>query len=80
MPFLTASWIFGFVCAWTFFALGRYEARTSDRPDHGAWWALASILVTVAAIRGFGFGWIGVVLCQGLLYLAITLSRVVFED
>jgi hypothetical protein len=80
MPFMTANWIFGFACAWTFFLLGRHEARTSDRRDFGALWALASILVTVVAIQGLGAGWFMVVVCQALLYLAITVARVVFED
>ena len=57
MPFLSANWIIGFACAWLFFAMGRHEARNGDAPDHGMWWALASIVVTVLAM--LWAGWVG---------------------
>jgi len=79
MPFMTANWILGFACAWVFFAMGRLEARNGDAADHGIWWALASILVTVAAIRGFGAGWFLVLVCQVLLYVGIAVVRVLLE-
>ena len=79
MPFLAANWILGFACAWIFFAMGRMEARNGDAPDRGPWWALASILVTVMAIQGLGAGWLLVVACQALLYVAIAVGRVVLE-
>ena len=79
MPFLSANWILGFACAWLFFAMGRHEARNGDAPDHGMWWALASIVVTVAAIRGLGAGWLLVVACQVLLYVGIAVARVLLE-
>ena len=79
MPFLTANWILGFACAWVFFAMGRLEARNGDAADRGIWWALASILVTVAAIRGFGAGWLLVLVCQGLLYVAIAVVRALLD-
>lgn len=79
MPFLTANWILGFACAWVFFAMGRIEARHGDAADRGPWWALASILVTVAAIRGFGAGWLLVLACQGLLYVAIAVVRALLD-
>jgi hypothetical protein len=76
---MTANWILGFGCAWVFFAMGRHEARNGDAADHGIWWALASILVTVAAIRGLGAGWFLVLVCQVLLYVAIAVVRVLLE-
>ncbi len=79
MPFLTASWILGFACAWLFFAMGRHEARNGDAADHGMWWALASIVITVVAIQGLGAGALLVLLCQGLLYVAIAVARVLLE-
>ena len=80
MPFLTANWILGFACAWIFLAMGRIEARNGNAHDRGPWWALASILVTVAAIQGFGAGWLLVVACQALLYVAIAVGRVLLEE
>jgi hypothetical protein len=79
MPFMTANWILGFACAWLFFAMGRHEARNGDAADRGIWWALASILVTVAVIQGFGVGWFLVLACQVLLYVAIAVGRVLLE-
>lgn len=79
MPFLSANWIIGFACAWAFFAMGRHEARNGDAADHGMWWALASILLTVAAIQGLGAGVFLVVLAQVLLYVAIAVGRVLLE-
>jgi hypothetical protein len=79
MPFLSANWIIGFACAWLFFAMGRHEARNGDAPDHGMWWALASIVVTVLAIQGLGAGAVLVVVAQALLYVAIAVVRVLLE-
>lgn len=79
MPFLSASWILGFACAWLFFAMGRHEARNGDHADHGIWWALASVVVTVVAIRGLGAGALLVLACQALLYVAIAVGRVLLE-
>ena len=80
MPFLTANWILGFACGWIFLAMGRIEARNGDAADHGIWWALASILVTVAVIQAFGAGWFLVLACQGLLYVAIAVGRVLLDQ
>ena len=79
MPLLSANWIVGFACAWLFFAMGRHEARNGDAPDHGMWWALASIVVTAVAIRGLGAGWFLVLVGQALLYVAIAVVRVLLE-
>ena len=79
MPFLTANWILGFACAWLFLAMGRHEARNGDAPDHGMWWALASIVVTVVAIQGLGAAGGLVVACQVLLFLGIAVVRVLLE-
>ena len=79
MPFLSANWILGFACAWIFLAMGRIEARNGDAHDRGPWWALASILATVAAIRGFDAGWLAVVAYQALLYVGIAVVRVLLE-
>ena len=43
------------------------------------WWALASILLTVAAIQGLGAGVFLVVLAQVLLYVAIAVGRALLE-
>ena len=43
------------------------------------WWALASIVITVVAIQGLGAGALLVLLCQGLLYVAIAVARVLLE-
>jgi hypothetical protein len=79
MPFLSANLIIGFACAWLFVAMGRHEARNGDARDHGMWWALASIVVTVLAIQGLGAGTVLVVVAQALLYVAIAVVRVLLE-
>lgn len=79
MIFLQPNWILGFVFAYTYFMIGRYEAQSSPRRNHGPFWALASILITVAVIEGFGGGWLSVIVSQVLLFVAITGWRVVFE-
>ena len=79
MKFLQSNWIIGFVLAYTYFMMGRDDAQNSSRRNHGPLWALASILITVAVIEGFGGGWLIVVIAQVLLFAAITAWRVIFE-
>ena len=79
MIFLQANWIMGFVCAYFYFMGGRFDALHGNRRNHGPWWALASILVTVAAIQGLEAGWLLVLLSQFLLLVAVTIWRVVAE-
>jgi hypothetical protein len=67
------------VFAYTYFMMGRHDAQSSSRRNHGLFWALASIIVTVAVIEGFGGGWLSVVVSQILLFVAITGWRVAFE-
>ena len=79
MVFLQSNWIIGFVCAYTWFMMGRHEAQTTSRRNSGPLWALASILITVVIIQGFAGGWALVVFSQILLFLAISVWRVAFE-
>lgn len=79
MIFLQSNWIVGFVFAWFYFMGGRYDALHGNRRNHGPFWALASILVTVAVVQGLGGGWLLVVVGQLLLFAAITLWRLFAE-
>lgn len=77
--FLQANWIVGLVCAYIYFAGGRLDARHGNRRNDGPWWALASILVTVAVIQLMNAGWLLVLFSQILLLVGITIWRVVVE-
>jgi hypothetical protein len=77
--FLQPNWIVGFVFAYFYFMGGRHDARQSNRRNNGPFWALASILVTVAVVQGLGGGWLLVVVGQTLLFVAITLWRLLVE-
>jgi len=77
--FLQANWIVGLVCAYICFVGGRFDARHGNRRNDGPWWALASILVTVAAIQLMGAGWVLVLFSQLGLLVAITMWRVIAE-
>ena len=77
--FLQANWIIGLVCAYIYFVGGRFDAHHGNRKNHGPWWALASVLVTVAVIQVLDAGWILVLFFQLLLLAAITVWRLVVE-
>ena len=79
MIFLQSNWIIGFVLAYVFFMMGRYDAQNSSRGNHGPLWALASILITVGVIQLFGGGWLFVLVAQVLLFVAITAFRALVE-
>lgn len=74
MIFLQANWIIAFVCAFTFFGMGRVEARDTAA-DHGVLWAGLSIAISVLLIQVWGAGWIAVLLGQVGLFLGITVFR-----
>jgi hypothetical protein len=78
--FLQANWIVGFVSAWFYFMGGRHEAIHGGRPNYGPVWALASILMTVAAIQGLNGGWLLVVLGQIVLFAGIAVWRALVEN
>lgn len=79
MIFLQPRWIVAFVFAYCWYMGGKLEAKGGDRPDHGAYWALASIIFSAAAIQFLGGGVLLVIASQVLLFIAITLWRVTFE-
>ena len=65
--------------AYVYFMGGRHEALHSNRRNNGPFWALASILVTVAVVQGLGGGWLLVVVGQVFLFVAITLRGLLIE-
>lgn len=76
MIFLQTNWILAFVCAFTFFNAGRFEAQHGARSDPAMWWALMSIIASAIVIQLFGAGWILVLLTQVGLFIGITIYRV----
>lgn len=83
MIFLQANWIVGHVCAYVYFVGGQFDARHGNRRNHGPWWDLASILVTVAVIQLMNAGWLLVPFSQPLLLVGRgtpSLSVVVVPD
>lgn len=79
MIFLQTNWIIAFVCAVTYYRIGKAEARESGRGDNGMIWAGLSIAISALSIQLFGAGWILVLLSQVGLFIAITLFRTVRE-
>jgi hypothetical protein len=79
MYFLTTTWIVAFVFAYCYFMGGRLEAKSGDRPNHGPYWALASILVSAGIIERLHGGVFLVIIGQVALFIAITLWRMKFE-
>jgi hypothetical protein len=79
MPLLTPAWIVGFVFAYCFFMGGRLEVKKSGGRSPGAFWALASIIVTAIVIQGLNGGVFFVILGQLVVFLGITAWRVKFD-
>jgi hypothetical protein len=78
MIFLQANWILAFVCAVTYYQMGRMEAR--EGRDSGMLWAGLSIAVSALVIQLLSAGWILVVLAQIGLFAAITIFRTVRDS
>ena len=79
MTLLQPPWIVGFVFAYCFFMGGRLEVQNSGRRSPGAIWALVSIIVTAMVTQGLNGGVFYVILGQLLVFVGITVWRVVFD-
>ncbi len=79
MIFLTPAWIVAFVFAYCFFMGGKMEAKNGDRPNHGLYWALASIAVSALVVQVLHGGVLLVILGQAAVFVGITLWRMKFE-
>ena len=78
MFFLQANWIFAFVCAFTYYGMGKAEARDGSR-NNGLLWAGLSIAISALLIQIFGTGWFSLLLAQIGLFIGITIFRT-FRD
>ena len=74
MIFLQPNWIIAFVCAYTFYGAGRFEARDGAR-DNAILWAGLSIATSALVIQEFQGGWIYVLLAQVGLFIGIGIYR-----
>ena len=79
MSFITPAWIVGFVFAYVWYMGGKLEVQQRGGRNHGLPWALASLLTTVAVIRGLDGGVLLVILGQLAVFAGITAWRVTFE-
>jgi hypothetical protein len=79
MSFIQPNILIAAVFAYCWFAGGKLDAKGSGRPDHGPYWALASIIVSALLIKFLGAGVLLVIGGQVLVFVAITLWRVTFE-
>jgi hypothetical protein len=75
MIFLQTNWILAFVCAITYFNMGKFEARHGGRSDPAIWWALMSIVASALVIQLLSAGWMLVLLAQVGLFIGITIWR-----
>lgn len=79
MSFIQPNILIAAVFAWTWYAGGKFESKNGNRPNHGPYWALASIIVSALLIKFLSAGVLLVIGGQVLLFVAITLWRVTFE-
>jgi hypothetical protein len=79
MIFLQTNWILAFVCAVTYYRIGKMEAPERGRGDNGMIWAGLSIGISALIIQWLGAGWMLVLLSQIGLFIAITVFRTVRE-
>lgn len=80
MIFLQTHWILAFVCAVTYYRMGKMEMRQGRRGDNGMIWAGLSIAISALVIQLFGAGWLLVLLSQFGLFVAITVFRTIRES
>ena len=74
MIFLQPNWIIAFVCAFTYFGMGKAEARGGGH-DNGMLWAGLSIATSALLISTLNAGWLVVVLGQVGLFIGIAIFR-----
>ena len=79
MIFLQANWILAFVCAITYFNMGKFEAQHRGGKSPGMLWAGMSIALSALVIQLFAAGWLLVLLTQVGLFVGITVFRMMRE-
>jgi hypothetical protein len=79
VSFIQPNILIAAVFAYTWFVGGKMDAKDSGRPNHGPYWALASIIISALLIKFLGAGVLLVIGGQVLLFVGITLWRVTFE-
>lgn len=72
--------ILAVVCAIAFRTMGRMEAESGLRRDHGWFWVLLSVVLSLIALLRFNAEIGLVLLSQGLLLAGITLWRFFFDE
>lgn len=74
MIFLQPNWIIAFVCAFTFYGMGKAEARGGGA-DNGVVWGALSVVISVLLIQVWSTGWLLVLLGQIGLFIGIGIFR-----
>jgi hypothetical protein len=80
MFYLQTHWIIAFVCAFVFFGAGKQNAGVAGGKNHSFFWAGLSIAVSAVVISFLSAGWIGVLMAQACLFLAIGMLRSLPKD
>jgi hypothetical protein len=74
MSFLQPNLLLAFVCAFTFFAAGKAEAKGGG-PNHGLLWSVLSAATSAVFIKLFDAGWMLVLLGQAGVFVGIGIFR-----
>ena len=77
--FLQPNWILALVCAFTYYEMGKFEARHAARRNDGVLWSGISIAISALVIQELSGGWVAVLLMQIVFFLAITIYRLLRE-
>ena len=80
MFFYSYEWVLAFVMSYSFFVMGKYEAREGTAKDHAWLWAACSLLVSALCIRFISSHWQVIIFSQVLLYVLIAAVRVLLEQ
>lgn len=73
-PFLLA-----FVCAYTYYVLGAYEAQQGGN-HNGLLWTVLSLLVSLVVLGLFKSGWGVLLIAQAALFVGIAVFRAMRES
>jgi hypothetical protein len=79
LDFFRSPILLAFICAYTYYVLGAYEAQQGGK-HHGILWAALSLLVSLVIVHLLKAGWGALLIAQAALFLGIAVFRAVRES